>query len=374
MSPVTRVETLIIGASAAGLAVARCLQEAGHAATLVERRGHVAGMWRHAYDRLHLHTPRDRSGLPFQPMPASYPRYVSREQVVEYLDSYAAALTQPILAGHKAVSVVREGNDWITTTTDARFVSANVVVATGNTRVPLTPHFPEQDRYTGTILHSSAYKTGAAYRGQNVLVVGFGNSAAEIAMDLHEQGAHAVLSVRGPVNVIPREVLGIPVVSLGLLQKLLPSPVADAINAPMVQMTIGDITRYGLRKLPYGPLAEIREHHRVPVIDIGAMALIRSGAIVVRPGIERLTSSGVVFADGVEQDFAAIVLGTGYKADLHTLVPGTDAVLDADGTPLASGGATAAPGLYFCGFNVVPGGMLREIGREARALAALIAA
>jgi cation diffusion facilitator CzcD-associated flavoprotein CzcO len=224
------------------------------------------------------------------------------------------------------------------------------------------------------VLHTSLYKNGTAYRGQRVLVVGFGNSAAEIAIDLHEHGALPTLSVRGPVNVLPRDVFGIPVVNLGLIQRVFPPRIADIISAPLMRLILGDLSKLGLQRPAVGPAAQIAEQHQIPVLDIGTIGLIRAGKIALRPGIERFTASGVVFADGRQEEFAAVILGTGYRAQLQELLAGVAGVLDSEGTPLTSGSRTAAAGLYFCGFTVAAGGQLREIGIEAGRIAGLIKA
>jgi cation diffusion facilitator CzcD-associated flavoprotein CzcO len=229
------------------------------------------------------------------------------------------------------------------------------------------------ERYGGRVLHSSEYRNGWPFAHHRILVVGFGNSAAEIATDLAEHGAQPTLSVRGAVNVIPRDVLGIPVQSLGLMQRLFPPRVADLINAPVIRLTIGDITKHGLRKLPYGPATQVRELGQIPVLDAGTMKLIRKGAITVRPGIAAFTDDGVVFSDGKREAFDAVVLGTGYRAAVGEFLLGADAVLDEHGEPRVSGSATALPGLYFCGFTVTLGGTLKRIGIEARAISRLIA-
>ncbi len=364
--------TVVIGGSAAGLAVARCLQEAGRPAIVLEAEQMVGRTWRNAYERLHLHTPRATSGLPFMPMPESYPRYPARTQVIEYLEAYAAAVRQPLLVGTKVLRVSRAGNRWTIRTRSDQFTADNVVVATGNTRVPVLPSAPEPKTYLKRLLHASAYRTGAEFRGQRVLVVGFGNSAAEIAVDLAEQGASPTLSVRGPVNVIPREIFGVPITTIGVRTGL-PARLVDVLAAPIIRMVVGDIRRYGLAKLPYGPAVEVREHGQVPVIDVGTIEFIRSGRIAVRPGIKKYSATGVVFADGRAEDFDAVVLATGYRAQLGDLFDRVPDVLDASGTPLVSGAPTAQSGLYFCGFNVTPGGMLRQIGIEAPRIAALIA-
>jgi pyruvate/2-oxoglutarate dehydrogenase complex dihydrolipoamide dehydrogenase (E3) component len=107
----------------------------------------------------------------------------------------------------------------------------------------------------------------------------------------------------------------------------------------------------------------------VPLIDIGTLARIRDGSIKVRGGIDRLTPDSVVFADGREEKFDAVILATGFRSDLRRLIPDADGVLDQHGAPRVTGRATAAPGLYFCGHIVSPTGQLREIGIEARRIA-----
>jgi hypothetical protein len=111
----------------------------------------------------------------------------------------------------------------------------------------------------------------------------------------------------------------------------------------------------------------VEEDGHVPLIDIGTLAKIRDGSIRVRGGIARLTADGVMFDDGAQEPFDAIVLATGFRPDLRRLVPGIDA-FDAQGMPRITG-RPSAPGLYFCGQITVPTGQLREIAIEAERIA-----
>jgi cation diffusion facilitator CzcD-associated flavoprotein CzcO len=228
--------------------------------------------------------------------------------------------------------------------------------------------------YAGEVLHSSDYRNGAPWRGRRVLVVGFGNSACEQAIDLVEHGADVHLSVRSAVNVIPRDLLGVPILQMGIVMRPLPTAVADALAAPLVRLTVGDIRRLGLRKLPYGPNTQIKNDRHIPLLDIGTMEHIRNGRIRVHGAIERFTPTGVVLADGTELEVDAVLLGTGYEPALAELLPQWREVCDDAGRPLVSGGPTALPGLWFCGQFVSPAGMLREMGIEAKRIAAGIAA
>jgi len=394
---------VIIGAGPAGLATGACLRQAGIDSVILEKSDRVASAWHRHYERLHLHTDKTRSTLPFAPFPDDYPRYPSRLQVIEYLEEYARRFELAIELDTEVLAAQPQPDGWRIETRDRTTrdttgelsveapstdappgdapsagqpktrESSDLVVATGYNRTPILPSWPGMDEFGGTILHSSEYRNGKPYTDREVLVVGFGNSGGEIAVDLFEHGARPHLAVRSPVNVIPRELFGIPILAVGKLQRLLPPAVADLINAPLLAAVIGDLTPWGLRKLPYGPSTQIREHGRIPLIDVGTIALIKDGSIAVEPGIERFTADGVVFDDDTTERFDAIVLATGYRPRVQDFLQGAEITLDPDGTPRVSGRATELPGLYFCGFYVSPRGMLREIAHEAERISADIA-
>lgn len=367
-----QINTIIIGAGAAGLSVAACLKQAGISYVVLEQGGSVASTWRRHYDRLHLHTDKKNSELPFAPFPKEYPRYPSRDQVVKYLEDYAEKFQLEIRFGQQVISAKRMDDLWQVQTQDALLSAPNLVVASGYARHAVKPAWPGLDSFHGAVIHSSEYKNGGPFKGQRVLVVGFGNSGGEIAVDLHEHGAKASLAVRNAVNVIPRELAGIPILSIGIVQRKIPNKLADAINAPILRAVIGDIKKYGLRKLPYGPATQIAQDKRIPLIDVGTMKLIRSGDVKVFPGVESVSGNRIRFMDGREADFDALILATGYHPRVNEFLKGAEDALDKDGTPLITGAESAVQGLYFCGFYVSPTGMLREIAIEARRVSDLI--
>jgi cation diffusion facilitator CzcD-associated flavoprotein CzcO len=373
------VETVIVGASAAGLATAACLKRAGRSFEVLEAADVVGKVWRHHYERLHLHTPKSASGLPGLDLPGQWPRYPARDQVVDYLERYRAHHGVEPRFGEPVRRVEPDGDSadgarWLTTTARSRWRSRHVVLATGAARLPVRPSWPGQDGYCGTVLHSSEYRNGQAWRGRPVLVVGFGNSACEQAIDLVEHGAQAHLAVRSAVNVLPRDLFGVvPVLQLGIVMQHLPPALADLLARPLVRLTVGDIRKLGLRRLDYGPNVQIARDRKIPLLDIGTMDHIRNGRILVHGDIERFTEDGVVFADGQRSAFDAVVLATGYRPGLEEFLVPWQQVCDASGRPTVSGRPTALPGLYFCGQFVSPAGMLREIGIEARRIAAHIA-
>jgi len=363
-------DTLIIGAGPAGLAVAGCLAQRGLPSQVIERAEQVAASWRQHYERLHLHTVSALSSLPGVPFPAGTPRYVPRAQVVEYLAGYAARHHVEPRLGQEVVAITRapdEQGGWLTATLGGeRFTSRTVVVATGANCRPRQPVFPGQAQYTGRVLHSRDYRNAAPFAGQRVLVVGMGNTGAEIALDLAEQGVSATLSVRSPVNIVYRDVLGRPTQRTSLMLARLPTRWGDAAARVLRDLTVGDLSRWGLRTPAESPLHQLREHGKTPVIDVGTLARIRSGEIAVHPGIECFTSKGVRFIDGRERAFDSVILATGYEAALEALFPAGAPPLDRNGMPTDVIGQGVLDGVYFVGFDIrQPGGLLRTIGQQA---------
>lgn len=367
-------DTLIVGASAAGLATAACLRQSGQSFEILEATDDVADAWRHHYDRLHLHTTKSGSALPGLRMPREWPRYPAREQVVDYLEHYRARHLLTPRYDQAVTRLERADGVWIATTPTRQWSARDVVVATGAARRPVRPTWPGMDSYQGQVLHSSEYRNGDPWQGRPVLVVGFGNSACEQATDLVECGARAHLSVRAPVNVVPRDLLGVvPVLRVGVAMRHLPTALADALAWPVIRLSVGDLRGVGLSKLPYGPNTQIARDRHIPLLDIGTMAHLRAGRIGVHGEIARFTEDGVLFTDGSALAVDAVVLGTGYRPALEEFLVPWRTVCDREGVPLVSGGPTAIPGLYFCGQLVSPAGMLREIGLEAQRISRHIA-
>jgi len=262
----TQHQTIVAGAGPAGMAVAACLKRAGVACLILEQTDKVGAAWRRHYDRLHLHTAKAYSALPYFPFPKDTPRYPSRLQVISYLEAYAQQFQLEPRFGQQIVAARHADDHWEVETQDNRYRALNLVIATGCNREPYLPDWPGQAAYRGALRHSSQYRNGEAFAGQRVLVVGFGNSGGEIAVDLCEHGAQPSLAVRGPVNLIPRELFGIPILAIGIVQSKLPPGLADALNGPILRAAVGDLTRYGLRKLPRGPMSQIQRDGRIPLM------------------------------------------------------------------------------------------------------------
>lgn len=376
MSPAeTLTDVVVVGAGPAGLAVSACLKRSGVGHVLLEREESVAPAWRRHYDRLHLHTSRAFSSLPHRPMPRSYPGYPSRDQVVEYLEEYARAECVAPSLGVEVRRLSHDPEGWAVETSDGTHRAKAVVVATGANGEPKRPRWPGMETFPGRVLHSSDYRSGRELEGQDVLVVGFGNSGGEIALDLVEHGARPAVVVRSPVNVIPRDVLGIPILAIAIPLSRLPPPLADLLVWPILKAYYPSYRRLGLTKASIGPFRQIRETSRIPLLDIGTVQEIRRGRIDILPDVVDVSGSSVAFSNGESRPFDAIVLATGYRPCLPTGASGLAADerggIRADGH-LGNGEddhVGGARGLFFCGFYVSPTGMLREVGVEARRIA-----
>lgn len=369
MLPFTQTNTLIVGAGISGLATAACLQRRGIEYVIIEKHAQVASAWHNHYHRLHLHTNKRVSQLPYKKFGKNIARYPNRQQVIDYLNNYQQAFNIQPVFDTIATSVKKEGDYWITQTTNGIFQSTFLVMATGPYGKPKPVELQGMETFPGKIMHSAAYKTGKEFAKQKVLVIGFGNSACEIAIDLFEQGATPVMAVRSAVNIVPRDVLGIPVLELSLLLDFLPPRIADKLSAPLVNTLIGDITRLGLKRKPYGPLEQVRREGKSPVLDIGTLQLIRKGHIKIVGDIDLIAGSQVHFKEGAAQFFDAIIACIGYTQDDLKIIEidsnrFNDLRVSADRQQYFG-----KDGCYFCGYYISPTGQIREIAADARKIA-----
>jgi cation diffusion facilitator CzcD-associated flavoprotein CzcO len=364
-------DAIIVGAGPAGLACAAMLREVGLAPLVVEKHDAVGAMWRRHYDCLHLHTERAFSSLPAMRMPGTYPQFPSRLQVIEYLEAYAAKFDIHPTFNVEVRAIRRKGAGWEVDCGAWKAEAPVVVVAAGWASFPYRPICLGLEDYGGSVFHSSDYRNATPYAGKRVLVVGFGNSGGEIALDLARADVDTTLSLRGPVQVMPRTILGISMATLGVFQRKIPPRLADLLNVPLLVLTTGNLRKVGLRRSRKGPRRLVQEDSRVPIIDIGALAKIRAGAIKVRGGLARFTRQGAVFQGSPAEAFGAVIFATGFRPDLRSILPEVNGVLDANGYPRVSGAPSGEPGLYFCGTTLSPAGQLREIGIEAKRIARL---
>ncbi|MFD3519423.1 flavin-containing monooxygenase [Streptomyces sp. NPDC058653] len=366
----------VVGGGPGGLAVAAALRAQGVRAVVLEKSEAVGASWRRHYDRLHLHTTRKLSALPGLPMPRSFGRWVSRDHMVRYLEKYAEFHGLEIVTGVEITGVERssDGASWLLHGTGGRELTGSaVVVATGYNHTPRLPSWPGAESYTGELLHAGEYRAPAPYKGKDVLVVGVGNTGAEIAVDLVEGGAARVrLAIRTVPHIVRRSTLGWPAQRTGILVRRLPTRLVDRAGDIVCRISVPDLTAQGLPRPRTGLYSRVREG-AIPVQDVGLIDAVRKGRVEPVAAVESFDDNKVVLADGSRISPDTVIAATGYRRALEGLV-GDLGVLDDRGLPVVRGGRTSerAPGLYFTGFTNPISGMLRELSMDAERIAKAI--
>jgi len=363
---------LVIGAGPGGLAVAAALGRRGVPAVVLERSDDVGSSWRRHYDRLHLHTTRRGSSLPGMPIPRASGRWVARADVVDYLERYTAHHGIAVRTGVEVTRVTRaDDGTWVLETAAGEaFTGPTVVVATGYNHTPVPPAWPGVETFDGELVHASAYRNPAPYRGKDVLVVGAGNTGSEIAVDLAEGGAARVrLAIRTPPHIVRRSNLGWPAQGTGILVRHLPVPVVDRLAAGVARVEVPDLSAYGLPRPTTGLYSRVLAGS-VPLQDVGLIAAVRARRVEPVAAVESFDEGAVVLADGSRLTPEVIIAATGYRRGLEPLV-GHLGVLDDGGLPRVHGPRTSpdAPGLHFTGYTNPISGMFRELRIDAERIA-----
>ena len=368
-------QVLVVGAGPAGLSVAACLRRKGVDALVLDRGDAAGDSWRRRYERLHLHTPRVQSALPGLRMPASLGKWVAKDDMADYVRGYAQHHRIEPRFRTEVRRLERTDGLWTAHTDGGDVTARQVVIATGYNCSPIPPAWPGQSSFGGEVLHASDYRTPAPYVGQDVLVVGAGNTGAEIAADLAESGAARVwLSVRTPPNIVPRQLGPVPITIMSIPMEYSPAWLVDPVNRVLQRWVLGDLTRYGLPAAREGVVAQARSTGLTPTIDVGLVKALRAGTVSPVAAVERFDGPEVVLTDGTRFAPDAVIAATGYTTGLAPLV-GHLGVLDARGVPLVVGvrSLAAAPGLRFVGLSNPLKGQLFQIRLDARAVARVIA-
>lgn len=361
------IHTLVIGGGPAGLATSYCLKQRSIPHLVLERGPTVGTTWVHFYESLRLHTGKHLSHLPGLPFPAGTPLFPSRAEFVAYLQDYAARFALPI---ELESEVLRVGQDqdgtWLLEGNRASYRAKNLVAATGIVSQPFRPHFPGEELFRGSILHSVSYRRPENFQGKNVLVVGVGNSGAEIAAELGESGAKVDLAVRSGAYIVPLSLAGVPIQYFSILLQKLPLHIAEGIAAGLRRIT-------ALRR---GPSPLPPPHHRVferpPVIGFRLSDAVAAGLVRIRPDLKIISPEGVTFVDGRTGTFDVIILATGFRPALAMF--GDLLTLDDRGCARRERVKSLDRlGLYFMGQNFGAIGALKNISDDAPLVADLIA-
>lgn len=354
----THHSAVVIGAGPAGLATSRELQrrEIEH---VVLERGEVAESWSRLYDSLTLHTGKHMSHLPGLRYPRSTPLFLPRETFVQYLQDYRRKFALPVESGRTVSALERRSDAWRLTVDDEVMTADAVVVASGIISNPVEPKLPGREEFRGEVRHSITYRGPEEMRGKKVLVVGAGNSAGEIASELGRSGIETTVAVRSGANVVPLQILGIPIQYLAWGIRSLPRPAREILVGGM--RTLTEI-RNGPPVLPrpnVGPLDAI------PLIGFRLIDAIRNGSVKLRGGVERFTRDGVRFLKGGEEPFDAVLLATGFRAAINFLAP----LVQTDSRGFAQRRdrviSTDQPNLFFVGHNYDATGGITNIRRDA---------
>lgn len=373
-----RVPAVVIGAGPAGLAAAAELQRAGVEAIVLDKADRVGSSWAGHYDRLHLHTSRGLSGLPGYRIPRRYGRWVTRDGVLSYLAEYAALHALEVRLGVTATAVERGVDEWRVAwrrgDEEGQIAADTVVVATGYNHTAMIPDWPGLETFTGTVVHSSEYKNPGLLAAREALVVGPGNSGAEIAADLADAGVRVSLAMRTPPNVVLRAIAGIPSQALVISMSALPVTAQDLLAGLLQKVAVGSLSRYGIPEAPRGIATQLQRDDVTPTIDVGLIQALKSGGVQIVPAVEGFTKDAVVLADGSSLTPDAVVVATGFRRGLEPLV-GDLGVLGRNGRPLinAEEQLAAHPGLYFLGYSNPLTGNLRQVGIDATKIAKAVA-
>jgi dimethylaniline monooxygenase (N-oxide forming) len=354
MRPVAE-RACIVGAGSSGIASCQVLKARGIPFDCFEKGSAVGGNWRYgndnemssAYESLFINTSRSLMQYASYPMPDDYPDYPHHTQIARYFDDYVDhfGLREHIRFNTEVARVepAAQGRGWDVTLDDGSTTRYDaVLVANGHHWDPRWPDFP--GHFDGEVTHSHYYRTPQGYEGANVLVLGIGNSATDIAVETSRVSKLTYLAMRRGAWVVPKYLKGMPVDELGTpLTSRLPIAIQRRLYMGMLKTAQGPMESYGLPV----PDHKLLEAH--PTISSDLLARIGHGRITPKPNIERLEGHSVRFADGSVEQIDRIVYCTGYKISFPFF---PDGLLDAPDNRVPLFRRVAAPdlpGLYFIG-------------------------
>src|SRR6266700_6787068 len=335
----------VIGAGQSGLAAARALRELNVSAVVVEAGDRPSGSWPSYYDSLQAFSPAGFSSMLGMPFPGDPGRYPSRDEVADYLERYAAALGLDIQTNTRVVSVRRENREFVVVTADGQQLrAAGVVAASGSFSSPYRPTFPGEKSFTAELSHVADYHNPTAYAGKRVIVVGAGDSAAQVANELAPV-ANITLAARHPVRFIPQRIGG------------------EDVHYWLRETGFDSLPADWLSKITGGS---------VVTDSVGFQQTLAEGHIDRRPMFTALDGNQVVWSDGQREPVDAVILATGYRPSLDYLRE--LGALDADAAPIHVRGISSTHvGLVYLGLEYqrsFASNTLRGVSADARAVIA----
>jgi thioredoxin reductase len=367
----------VIGAGAAGLSALQQLREAGYDVDCYEKTDRVGGHWHTDYDALHLITARDMTHFEGFPMPSDYPHFPRRDQVREYIESYAQAhghydYIRFNTAVRSVVPVAADGATgsagWtVTLETGESLHYDGVFVANGHLWDQKVPEVPGS--FTGKQIHSGSYRNTGEIQGRRVLVVGAGNSGCDLAVDVAQHRLEADIVIRKGTYFQPKTYFGKPRQEVEFLAQFSPDE-QDLINRLLARVSIGEWRDYPGMPEP--------EHHTLAegstVVNDLLLYWIHHGRIRVVPGIERFDGRTVHFTDGSARDYDTILWATGFHASLPFI---DESLLQrSGGVPLRYAGGIVPAGLeklYFIGLSAPRGPQIPVYGVQMKTALRMVA-
>ena len=347
-----RFHTVVIGGGQAGLAVGYYLTNQGIPFVILDAHGRVGDAWRRRWDSLRLFTPTRFSGLPGFPFPGGSD-FPSKDAMADYLEAYAERFHLPIRTGVRVDRLTKRGECFIITAGGQQFAAENVVVAMANYQVPKVPEFARSLDRNITQIHSHAYRNPAQLRDGKVLVVGVGNSGADIAVEVAR--THPTLLSGKESGAIPyridgfwgREVLFRVIRFVGHHVLSLKTPLGRRArpkmlfhSAPLVRVKLKDLTAAGIERVP-----------RVVGVRNGQPLLANDRTLHV---------NNVIWCTGFEPGFSWIDLP----------------IFGERGVPMHDAGiVTQFPGMYFVGLHylyAMSSATVVGVGRDAERIAKAI--
>jgi dimethylaniline monooxygenase (N-oxide forming) len=316
----------IIGAGSSGIAACKVLKDHGIPFDCYETSDRVGGNWAYgnpnqmssAYKSLFINTSRPRMQYSDYPMPDHYPIFPHHTQIAEYFNNYVDhfKFRQNIHFNTAVTNATPlEGGGWEVTLQDGtthRYRA--LLVANGHHWDPRRPDPPFPGHFDGDIIHSHYYRTPDPYVDKRVLVVGFGNSAMDIAVETSRVSTMTYLAVRRGFHIIPKYVLGRP-----LDQPPLPQWFPNALLLKFVgialRLQVGKLTDYGLPE-PDHPVL-----HAHPTISSEILSRITHGRVKPKPNVREFDGDGVIFTDGTREQIDCIIFCTGYKVTFPFFKP-----------------------------------------------------
>ncbi|WP_245846012.1 flavin-containing monooxygenase [Longibacter salinarum] len=367
----------IIGAGISGLTAAKALSDRGLLYDHFELGSDIGGLWRFendnrrsaAYRTLHINSSKHNMELDDFPMPDDFPVFGHHADVLQYFEDYADSfdLRESITFNTGVEQVERDGrNRWtVTLTTGERRTYGAVIVATGHHWNPRWPDFPGS--FAGEELHSHDYTEPRDFLGKRVLVVGIGNSACDIVVDLSRMADHVTLSTRSSAWILPKYILGQPLDQwTNPYMERLPVSVRRLLFKLLVWISVGDQETYGLPK----PDHDLMEEH--PTISQELLSQIGHGRVEVKPNIDRLDGDSVSFEDGTSEAYDAVIYATGYDITFPFLPDDLFSVEENQVRLFRYIVPPNTPGLYFLGLIQPLGALMPLVEKQSKWVAMLL--